>query len=99
MNIIQSLLFFYVKQGMDDQVVAPSMTDYISRVLPQAILHRLPDEGHFSYLFFCDGCHRQIFSVLFGRALGPIDKVVEADDISVEEERKEAPSTNGSTAA
>ncbi|XP_065856696.1 uncharacterized protein [Euphorbia lathyris] len=70
----------HIWQGMDDQVAPPSMTDYISRVLPGAILHKLPDEGHFSFFFFCDECHRQIFSALFGDALGPRHRAVEIDE-------------------
>ncbi|KAH7866091.1 hypothetical protein Vadar_015488 [Vaccinium darrowii] len=62
----------HIWQGMDDRVVPPSMTDYVARVLPSAIVHRLPDEGHFSYFFFCDECHRQIFSTLFGSPKGPL---------------------------
>ncbi|KAK3021347.1 hypothetical protein RJ639_045980 [Escallonia herrerae] len=60
------------KQGMDDQVVPPSMTDYVARVLPNAVVHKLPEEGHFSYFFFCDKCHKEIFSTLFGSPQGPI---------------------------
>ncbi|KAF5747885.1 hypothetical protein HS088_TW05G00615 [Tripterygium wilfordii] len=67
----------HVWQGMDDRVVPPSMADYISRVLPGANMHKLPNEGHFSYFFFCDECHRQIFSTLFGSAQGPLDVPME----------------------
>lgn len=63
----------FVEQGMEDEVVPPSMTDYIARVLPQATVHKLPNEGHFSYFFFCDECHRQIFSYLFGAPQGPLE--------------------------
>ncbi|KAL0283081.1 UNVERIFIED_CONTAM: hypothetical protein Sradi_7241000 [Sesamum radiatum] len=35
--------------GLDDIVVPPSMTDYVARILPNAIVHRLPEEGHFSF--------------------------------------------------
>lgn len=59
---------------MGDRVVPPSMTDYISRVLPAAIIHRLPYEGHFSFFFFCDECHRQIFYTLFGSPQGPLEQ-------------------------
>lgn len=62
-----------LKQGMDDQVVPTSMTDYIARVLPAVIVHKLPNEGHFSYLFLCDECHKRIFSTLFGPPQGPLD--------------------------
>lgn len=58
---------------MDDRVAPPSMTDYISRVIPEATVHRLPNEGHFSYFYFCDECHKQIFSTLFGEPQGPIE--------------------------
>ncbi|KAJ8753962.1 hypothetical protein K2173_001860 [Erythroxylum novogranatense] len=64
----------HIWQGMDDQVTPPSITDYISRVLPDSILHNLPDEGHFSYFFLCDECHRQVFSTLFGDAIGPLEE-------------------------
>ncbi|KAJ6746646.1 HYDROLASE ALPHA/BETA FOLD FAMILY PROTEIN EXPRESSED-RELATED [Salix koriyanagi] len=83
----------HIWQGMDDQVVPPSMIDYISRVLPGANLHTLPNEGHFSYYFFCDECHRQIFSTLFGDALGPLDQTILT---SVEAEVEEVPSTTNS---
>ena len=58
---------------MDDLVVPPSVTDYIARTLPNAAIHKLPEEGHFSYLFLCDDCHRQIFSTLFGSPQGPLE--------------------------
>ncbi|KAI8016734.1 hypothetical protein LOK49_LG05G00636 [Camellia lanceoleosa] len=63
----------HIWQGTDDQVVPPSMTDYVARVLPGAAVHKLPDEGHFSYFFFCDECHQQIFSTLFGKPKGPVE--------------------------
>lgn len=66
--------FSIVKQGLDDRVVPPSMTEYIERVLPEAVIHKLPNEGHFSYFFFCDECHRQIFSNLFGTPQGPFER-------------------------
>lgn len=70
-------------QGMDDEVVPPPMADCISRLVPQATIHRLPDEGHFSFFFFCDECHRQVFSTLFGVPQGPLDK--KADVAIIEE--------------
>ncbi|KAE8717262.1 Alpha/beta-Hydrolases superfamily protein isoform 2 [Hibiscus syriacus] len=54
----------HIWQGMDDQAVPQGMIDYISRVLPGATINNLPNEGHFSFFFFCDDCHRQIFSTL-----------------------------------
>lgn len=62
---------FTAEQGMDDHVVPSSMSDHIARVLPDAIVHKLSNEGHFSYFFFCDECHRQILSTLFGPPQGP----------------------------
>ncbi|KAK2364084.1 alpha/beta-Hydrolases superfamily protein [Trifolium repens] len=64
----------HIWQGLDDRVVPPSMTEYIERVLPEAVIHKLPNEGHFSYLFFCDECHRKIFSTLFGTPQGPFER-------------------------
>lgn len=62
----------HVWQGTDDRVVPPSMTDYVARVLPSTVVHKLPDEGHFSYFFFCDECHRHIFTTLFGNPQGSL---------------------------
>ncbi|EEF37144.1 hydrolase, putative [Ricinus communis] len=83
-------------QGMDDPVAPPSMTDYISRVLPGAVLHKLPNEGHFSFFYLCDECHRKIFSTLFGDALGPLDQMVETDETSIEGAIEEASSISDS---
>ncbi|KAF8395228.1 hypothetical protein HHK36_019170 [Tetracentron sinense] len=69
----------HIWQGMDDQVIPPSMTDFVHRLLPGATVHKLPDEGHFSYFYFCDECHRQIFSALFGTPQGPLNRTVEVD--------------------
>lgn len=73
-QLILTFPFSTVKQGSDDRVVPPSMTEYIERVLPEAVIHRLPNEGHFSYFFFCHECHRQIFSNLFGNPQGPFER-------------------------
>lgn len=54
-------------------MVPPSITECIGRVLPEAVIHKLPNEGHLSYFFFCDECHRQIFSTLFGTPQGPVE--------------------------
>ncbi|KAK9289765.1 hypothetical protein L1049_007924 [Liquidambar formosana] len=86
-----------VLQGMDDQVVPPSMTDYVGRVLPGAFLHKLPNEGHFSYLFFCDECHRQIFSTLFGTPQGPLNRPVEMDQTEFEGNAEEVSTLTDST--
>ncbi|XWS43627.1 hypothetical protein CRYUN_Cryun16bG0120100 [Craigia yunnanensis] len=74
----------HIWQGMDDVAVPPAMMDHISRVLPGAIMHKLPNEGHFSYFFFCDECHRQIFSTLFGSPQGPLDQAMDKDEIPSE---------------
>ncbi|KAL3628548.1 hypothetical protein CASFOL_027594 [Castilleja foliolosa] len=60
---------------MDDTVVPPPMTDYVARTLPTAVVHRLPEEGHFSYFSLCDECHRKIFLTVFGSPQGPLDTV------------------------
>ncbi|XP_016745230.1 uncharacterized protein [Gossypium hirsutum] len=83
----------HIWQGMDDKVVPPSMTDFVHRVLPSAAVHKLPYEGHFTYLYFCDECHRQIFTTLFGTPQGPlpVNNTIEVeqtplDDIQVQED-------------
>ncbi|KAJ4844736.1 hypothetical protein Tsubulata_016298 [Turnera subulata] len=83
----------HIWQGMDDKAAPPSMTDYITRVLPEATLHKLPSEGHFSYFFFCDECHKEIFSTLFGDPLGPLNEAVSIDETPLQEEVEEASST------
>lgn len=79
-------VFLVVEQGLDDTVFPPSMTDYVARILPNAIVHRLPEEGHFSYFCLCDECHRNIFSTLFGSPQGPVDTV---DNTLTEEDGEE----------
>ncbi|KAK6943753.1 Alpha/beta hydrolase fold-1 [Dillenia turbinata] len=74
----------HIWQGLDDQVNPPSLTEFVGRILPGAILHKLPDEGHFSYFYFCDECHREIFSLLFGKPQGPLDKTVQTLSTPVE---------------
>ncbi|PSR89990.1 Lysophospholipase BODYGUARD 4 precursor [Actinidia chinensis var. chinensis] len=56
----------HIWQGMDDKVVPPSMTDFVQRVLPGAMVHKLLYDGHFTYFYFCDECHKQIFTTIFG---------------------------------
>ncbi|KAK1602568.1 hypothetical protein QYE76_008335 [Lolium multiflorum] len=68
----------HIWQGMDDRLVPPSATEFVRRMVPGATVHKLLDEGHFSYFCFCDECHRQIFSTLFGTPQGPIDPVPDA---------------------
>ncbi|KAJ4837991.1 hypothetical protein Tsubulata_041381 [Turnera subulata] len=75
-------------QGMDDKVVPPSMTDFVHRVLPGAAVHKLPYEGHFTYFCFCDECHRQIFTTLFGTPLGALNITTEVDRTPSENKNK-----------
>ncbi|PNT77601.1 hypothetical protein BRADI_1g65700v3 [Brachypodium distachyon] len=74
----------HIWQGMDDRVVPPSVTEYVRRMVPGATVHKLLDEGHFSYFCFCDECHRQIFSTLFGIPQGPISPVQESGEVAPE---------------
>ncbi|KAI3823419.1 hypothetical protein L1987_04855 [Smallanthus sonchifolius] len=63
----------HIWQGMEDLVVPPVMTDYVTRVLPNALVHKLPNQGHFSYWYFCDECHREILTTIFGEPQGPVE--------------------------
>ncbi|CAL4930473.1 unnamed protein product [Urochloa decumbens] len=74
----------HIWQGMDDRVVSPSVAEFARRVVPGATVHKLLDEGHFSYFCFCDECHRQIFSTLFGIPQGPIDLVPQPGEVASE---------------
>ncbi|XWS66927.1 hypothetical protein CRYUN_Cryun05aG0242600 [Craigia yunnanensis] len=87
----------HIWQGMDDQTVPSAMMDHISRVLPGAIIHKLPNEGHFSYFFFCDECQRQIFSTLFGSPQGPLDQAMDKGEIPSEGDTEEQSLATGST--
>ncbi|KAJ0083778.1 hypothetical protein Patl1_30768 [Pistacia atlantica] len=82
----------HIWQGMDDRVVPPLMTDFVHRILPGAAVHKLPYEGHFTYFYFCDECHRQIFTTLFGTPKGPLNntiETIEADQTLIEVDREE----------
>lgn len=84
-------------QGMDDRVVPPSMTGFVHRILPGAAVHKLPYEGHFTYFYFCDECHRQIFTTLFGTPQGPINntiETIEADQTLTEVDGEELQEVN-----
>lgn len=78
----------HIWQGMDDKVVPPLMTDFVHRVLPGAAVHKLPYEGHFTYFYFCDECHRQIFTTLFGTPRGPLYNTIEVDQTPNEDSVK-----------
>lgn len=62
----------HIWQGMDDRIVPYPFNDYAKRMVPGAILHKLIGEGHFSYFYFCDECHREIFITLFGIPRGTL---------------------------
>ncbi|XP_017977741.1 PREDICTED: uncharacterized protein LOC18597904 [Theobroma cacao] len=87
----------HIWQGMDDKAVPPAMMNYISRVLPGAIMHKLPNEGHFSFFYFCDECHRQILSTLLGSPQGPLDPVTDKGEILSEGDMEEQSSATDST--
>ncbi|KAK6936001.1 Alpha/beta hydrolase fold-1 [Dillenia turbinata] len=76
----------HIWQGMDDSVVPPSSTDFIHRILPSAAVHKLPNEGHYTYFYFCDECHRQIMTTLFGTPRGPLDKITGEDHASTDQD-------------
>ncbi|KAK7262360.1 hypothetical protein RJT34_29929 [Clitoria ternatea] len=79
----------HIWQGMDDKVVPPTMTDFVHRVLPGAAVHKLPYEGHFTYIYFCHECHRQIFTTLFGTPQGPLSISLEVDqtlEVNIEQQ-------------
>lgn len=67
----------HIWQGMDDRVVPPATTTFIHRNLPGATVHILPNDGHFTYLYFCDECHRQILTTIFGTPQGPFQNTTE----------------------
>ncbi|KAL6199980.1 hypothetical protein ACLB2K_029762 [Fragaria x ananassa] len=79
----------HIWQGMDDKVAPPSMTDFVHRILPGAAVHKLPYEGHFTYIYFCEECHRQIFTTLFGTPQGPINMTTEVDPSPLQVDTKE----------
>ncbi|KAB2631055.1 hypothetical protein D8674_008574 [Pyrus ussuriensis x Pyrus communis] len=56
----------------------------VARVLPGSYVHKLPNEDHFSYLYFCDECHRQIFTTLFGSPQGPVVEKLDIYTTSLE---------------
>ncbi|XP_077239548.1 uncharacterized protein LOC143880430 [Tasmannia lanceolata] len=89
----------HIWQGTDDRVVPLSMSDFVRRVVAGAAVHSLPGEGHFSYFYFCDDCHRHIFSTLLGTPQGPLNVTEEDQTPSQAElqetELQETPLTDG----
>lgn len=73
-------------------MIPPAMSNFVSRVLPDVMLQKLPYEGHFTYFYFCDECHRQMFTTVFGNPQGPLplkdEKKSEifSGDVAAEEE-------------
>ncbi|KAG6558289.1 hypothetical protein Mapa_000039 [Marchantia paleacea] len=67
----------HIWQGTDDQLVPVTINNVAKRLVEQndlldleaksspVKLHYLPGEGHFSWFWFCDECHRRIFQTLF----------------------------------
>ncbi|XP_057956590.1 uncharacterized protein LOC131149842 isoform X2 [Malania oleifera] len=72
------------KRGMDDRVSPPSMADFVQRVVPGAMVHKISKEGHFTYFYFCDECHRNIFTTLFGTPEGPLNNTAEVEQTLAE---------------
>lgn len=62
------------------------MTDFVQRVIPGAMVHKLLYDGHFTYFYFCDECHKQIFTTLFGNPQGPLPAEVEDRTLPAEVE-------------
>ncbi|XP_068636419.1 uncharacterized protein [Aristolochia californica] len=63
----------HIWQGTDDHVVPPAMINFVHRIVPGATVHWLTGEGHLSYFYLCEECHRNIFLTLFGGPQGPLD--------------------------
>ncbi|KAI3716684.1 hypothetical protein L1987_67728 [Smallanthus sonchifolius] len=82
----------HIWQGLEDKVVPPSMSEYVHRVLPGAMVHKLLYEGHFTYFYFCDECHRQMLTTVFGNPEGPltvkVDPIPVTDDTNEETEER-----------
>lgn len=74
----------------------PSMSEYVHRILPGAMVHKLLYEGHFTYFYFCEECHRQMLTTVFGNPQGPltvevdlIPPVKDKDDVDEKNEEME----------
>lgn len=55
------------------------MSGFVHRVLPGVMLQKLPYEGHFTYFYFCDECHRQMFTTVYGNPQGPLPAIPTGD--------------------
>jgi pimeloyl-ACP methyl ester carboxylesterase len=82
----------HIFHGTEDKIAPLVMSEYAKRLLPQVELHRLEGEGHFSWFFNCDSCHRELFKTLFGEVEGleELDNPV-VPDASKEPEKLEKP--------
>lgn len=66
----------HIWQGMEDKVVPHWIADFVQRVLPGAMVHKLLYDGHFTYFYFCDECNKQMFTTLFGNPQGSLPSSV-----------------------
>lgn len=75
-------------QGTEDKLVPLVMSEYVNRLLPQVELHKLEGEGHYSWFFNCDLCHRELFKTLFGEVAGieELDNPVVPEETTTKEE-------------
>ncbi|KAM7528497.1 hypothetical protein LguiB_031907 [Lonicera macranthoides] len=74
---------------MDDRVVPPSMSYFVYRVLLGAIMHKLLYEGHYTYIYFSNECHKHIFGTFFGSPLGPLTPEVDQSPMKEDNEDME----------
>ncbi|CAM6081918.1 unnamed protein product [Calypogeia fissa] len=78
----------HIWQGTDDQQVPATFNEYAKRMIEirdvskrtddRVNLHILDGEGHYSWFWFCDECHRTILTSLFqlGAVSGPYGRQV-----------------------
>jgi hypothetical protein len=80
----------HIFHGTEDNIAPLVMSKYADRLLPQVELHELEGEGHYSWFFNCDQCHRELFKTLFGEVEGleELDNPVVADDSATKEPEK-----------
>jgi pimeloyl-ACP methyl ester carboxylesterase len=78
----------HIFHGTEDKVVPLVMSEHVKRVLPQVELHKLEGEGHYSWFFNCESCHRELLKTLFGEVAGLEDldtSTTEAEDTPAKE--------------
>lgn len=78
----------HIFHGTEDKLVPLVMSEYVNRLLPQVELHKLEGEGHYSWFFNCDLCHRELFKTLFGEVAGieELDNPVVPEETTTKEE-------------